>query len=136
MNWIDADAHVVESLHTWDYLEPSERKFRPAKTQYWLIDGKIRGVCSKVLTAEQFAELSRTKGRKMDQPQEARSMENVETRVRHLDELGIATPLSSWTSAQIGRKSMWLCAALTTDGWRISGSKEKEGYAGCVRSHF
>ena len=29
MGWVDADAHVVESPHTWDYLTPSERKFRP-----------------------------------------------------------------------------------------------------------
>jgi hypothetical protein len=27
MGWIDADAHVVESAHTWDYLTPSENKF-------------------------------------------------------------------------------------------------------------
>jgi hypothetical protein len=26
---IDADAHVIETEHTWDYLEASERKFRP-----------------------------------------------------------------------------------------------------------
>ena len=26
---IDADAHVIETEHTWDYLEESERKFRP-----------------------------------------------------------------------------------------------------------
>ena len=26
---IDADAHVIETQLTWDYLEPSERKYRP-----------------------------------------------------------------------------------------------------------
>ncbi len=26
---IDADAHVVETERTWDYLEPSEQKYRP-----------------------------------------------------------------------------------------------------------
>ena len=29
MGWVDADAHVVESPLTWDYLLPSEQKFRP-----------------------------------------------------------------------------------------------------------
>ena len=29
MGWIDADAHVVESPQTWEYLTPSENKFRP-----------------------------------------------------------------------------------------------------------
>ena len=50
---IDADAHVVESEHTWDYLDPSDRQYRPqplesredagVKLQFWLIDGKVRG---------------------------------------------------------------------------------------------
>ena len=52
MGWIDADAHVVESPRTWDYLMPSEAKFRPmlfrpeGETQkaHWVIDGKIRGL--------------------------------------------------------------------------------------------
>ena len=26
---IDADAHVIETEHTWDYLDTSERKYRP-----------------------------------------------------------------------------------------------------------
>ena len=26
---IDADAHVLETEHSWDFLEPSEEKFRP-----------------------------------------------------------------------------------------------------------
>jgi hypothetical protein len=29
MGWVDADAHVVESPLTWDYLTPAEKKFRP-----------------------------------------------------------------------------------------------------------
>ena len=30
LNVIDADAHVVENEHTWDYLEGSEKKYRPS----------------------------------------------------------------------------------------------------------
>ena len=50
---IDADAHVIETEHTWDYLEPSEQKFRPRLfyspddarrgRSNWVIDDKIRG---------------------------------------------------------------------------------------------
>src|ERR1041385_8672327 len=50
---IDADAHVVESARTWEYMDPSDKQFRPipletpeeagVKLQYWLIDGKVRG---------------------------------------------------------------------------------------------
>jgi hypothetical protein len=49
---IDADAHVVETERTWDYLEPSEQKYRPllyasphdSVSQYWLIDNQVRGL--------------------------------------------------------------------------------------------
>jgi hypothetical protein len=29
MATIDADAHVVESEHTWDDMDPADRKYRP-----------------------------------------------------------------------------------------------------------
>ena len=69
MATIDADAHVVESEHTWDYMDPAERKYRPllvapdgareeqpvrsildtgSARSYWLIDGKIRGLARTV----------------------------------------------------------------------------------------
>ena len=44
---IDADAHVIETEHTWNYLNESESKYRPTiiasqdgRKQFWLIDGK------------------------------------------------------------------------------------------------
>ena len=45
---IDADAHVIENDHTWDFLEPSEAKYRPKVVsdpnnslfQYWEVDGR------------------------------------------------------------------------------------------------
>ena len=49
---IDADSHVIETERTWDYLEASEQRFRPALysspdnqlNQYWVIDSKARGL--------------------------------------------------------------------------------------------
>ena len=43
---IDADAHVVESERTWDYMDPEDAKYRPqlfscpdnAQDRYWVID--------------------------------------------------------------------------------------------------
>ena len=51
MPTIDGDAHVMEGPQTWEYCDPTERKFVPvllnpgpeADRQFWLIDGKIRG---------------------------------------------------------------------------------------------
>ncbi|HEY6997983.1 MAG TPA: hypothetical protein VH851_08645, partial [Candidatus Binatia bacterium] len=50
---IDADAHVVECARTWEFMDASERQYRPipletreeagVKLQFWLIDGKVRG---------------------------------------------------------------------------------------------
>jgi predicted TIM-barrel fold metal-dependent hydrolase len=97
MQLIDCDAHVVETPHTWGYLDRSEQKFRPqlvrpndeSTSEYWLIDGKLRGFARPVITAAGFAELSRRAGRNMETPQEARDMENVPARVAHMDELGV-----------------------------------------------
>ncbi len=54
MKVVDADAYVVESARSWDYMDPSERKYRPVsletreeagiKLHYWLIDAKVRGL--------------------------------------------------------------------------------------------
>ena len=96
---IDADAHVVETDATWDYLDPAEAQFRPiiaapksdpsSGREYWVIDGKIRGFPRQVVTAVDLAEASRRAGRNMEAPDEARQMENIGVRVRHMDELGI-----------------------------------------------
>ena len=52
MPTIDSDAHVVESEHTWDFMEPADQKYRPLIVrprgekggEYWFVDGKIRGL--------------------------------------------------------------------------------------------
>ena len=49
---IDADAHVVESEHTWDFLDKEDLQYRPqlfsspdnSQSRYWVIDGKIAGL--------------------------------------------------------------------------------------------
>ena len=46
---IDSDAHVVETEHTWDYMDPEDEKHRPQVVDdgnggaFWKIDGEIRG---------------------------------------------------------------------------------------------
>jgi len=94
---IDADAHVVESEATWDYLDPGDLKYRPTLTpsqgegtrQYWIIDGQVRGLARPVLTAHSMQQFSTNAGRNAITPQEAREVENVDTRLRHMDELGV-----------------------------------------------
>ena len=97
MPTIDADAHVVESEHTWDYMEAADRKYRPVivrpsgeqGSEYWFIDGKIRGLVRIVMTARELDEVADRTGRVMFTPRETREMENVEARLKHMDELGV-----------------------------------------------
>jgi predicted TIM-barrel fold metal-dependent hydrolase len=93
MGAIDADAHVIETVQTWKYLEGDERRFTPqlmtqnfgeellsnegiAVRDFWVIEGRAHGKDRNVGT---------------DTPQESREMLSVETRLAHMDELGIET---------------------------------------------
>jgi predicted TIM-barrel fold metal-dependent hydrolase len=94
---IDADAHVIETEHTWDYLEPSEKNYRPQlfhnpadeTRQYWVIDDKIRGFRFPTLSEQQLRDFSDRAGRNFTTPQAARELDDVELRLKHMDELGI-----------------------------------------------
>ena len=80
---IDADAHVLETEQTWEYMDGAERKYRPqivatsgadSKNEYWLVDGTLRLRSGNV-------------GR--NTPQASREMRDVPTRLKHMDDLGV-----------------------------------------------
>jgi predicted TIM-barrel fold metal-dependent hydrolase len=76
---IDADAHVIETEHTWEYGEPSEEKLMPkALTQggvdYWLIDDRL------FLRRRNFGH---------NTPVASQELRDVSARLRHMDELEI-----------------------------------------------
>jgi predicted TIM-barrel fold metal-dependent hydrolase len=99
MKIIDADAHVVESAHTWDYMDPSEKQFRPVsletreeagvKLQYWLIDGKVRGFRFPAFSATELARLAQRTGRRFEGNQESRELGNVDLRLAYMDGNGV-----------------------------------------------
>jgi uncharacterized protein len=85
MRTIDADAHVLEAPHTWDYMQPAERDFRPRVVmapapdggpdiEWWEIDGYMRPKGTNVGE---------------DTPEASREMKDVELRLHHMDELGV-----------------------------------------------
>jgi predicted TIM-barrel fold metal-dependent hydrolase len=94
---IDADAHVLESEHTWDYLDADDRKYRPqlvsprgdAKSERWLIDGKLRGLRPLSLNEQELARQSERTGRDVVTAKAARQMDDVTLRLRDMDRLGI-----------------------------------------------
>ena len=84
MSVIDADAHVLETEHTWSYMLESERALKPrivptpndtsSGGESWLIDGLYLGKARNV---------------GHETPKEAREMDDVKARLQHMDELGI-----------------------------------------------
>ncbi len=89
---IDSDTHVIETEHTWEYMDESDAKYRPQiveagdGTKYWLIDGKLRGRARGPVAAKG---ISANVKRKMVTDDAKRYMENIPGRLSHMDELGI-----------------------------------------------
>jgi len=83
MTVIDADAHVVECEHTWDFLEPHEQALRPTLVNvpgqtgrnalWWYIDGRLANTGPVAFNETVKA---------------IRELEDVPGRLRHMDELG------------------------------------------------
>ena len=80
MSTIDADAHVIETERTWEQMQGSEAKFRPALVdaaggrKQWSIDGR---------------RFSRGVNVNPEIPPAVREMRDIEARLRHMDELEI-----------------------------------------------
>lgn len=99
MQIIDADAHVVESARTWEFMDPSEKPYCPVsletreeagvKLQFWLIDGKVRGLRFPKFSAAELERRSQQTGRKFADNQESREMGNVDLRIEYMDRTGV-----------------------------------------------
>jgi predicted TIM-barrel fold metal-dependent hydrolase len=105
---VDADAHVIETDHTWDYLDPEHEKFRPkpspatdgSRREFWTIDGQFAGLRLPTFTEEELASRSIRSGRLMTSARAAREMDDVEFRLKAMDNLGI--------DIQILYNTMWI----------------------------
>src|SRR2546426_9980893 len=94
---IDADTHVIETDHTWNYLDTSEHQFRPfvisprgeGGREYWYIVIKSRALARHAATAPHVSALVAKLGRKMAAPQEPRGGESVEVRLKLMDQLRV-----------------------------------------------
>lgn len=105
---IDSDAHVVETEHTWDYLEPAEAKYRPKLfsspdepgREYWVIDGRIAGFRFATLSEKELEAQSARTGRLVTSTATEREMGDVGLRLSGMDHLGI--------DVQILHNSLWI----------------------------
>jgi predicted TIM-barrel fold metal-dependent hydrolase len=80
MGVIDADAHVIETQHTWSFMLEDERRFAPEllisnnnKVEYWRVDDRVFPNSNLGLNV----------------PQESRDLTDVAARLAHMDSLGI-----------------------------------------------
>jgi uncharacterized protein len=105
---IDADAHVVETEQTWNYLDGADKKFRPqlfssadnSAMQYWFCEGKAIGFRPPTLTEQELIALSKETGRELKTEVGARELRDVELRLQHMDRLGI--------DVQVLFNTMWI----------------------------
>jgi predicted TIM-barrel fold metal-dependent hydrolase len=109
---VDADAHVIETEHTWDFLEPDESKYRPVRvaptnnprgTPQWMVEGELRGAGAARPPHEVQAGIGRTSWGVIIPPGTA-ELEDVDTRLRHMDEIG--TDIQVMHTSIFGSSSM------------------------------
>lgn len=142
---IDADAHVIETEHTWDYLQPSERKYRPklfsttedATRQYWVIDDKIAGFRFPTLSERELHEFAQRAGRNFETPQAARELDDVDLRLKHMDELGIDVQVlhnTFWIERITTRPDAEVALCRSWNRWLAEISKKSQGrlFYSCV----
>lgn len=142
---IDADAHVIETERTWDYLDPSDRKYRPklfttaedATRQYWVIDDKIAGFRFPTLSEPELHEFAERAGRNFETPQAARQLDDVGLRLKHMDELGIDVQVlhnTFWIERITTRPEAEVALCRSWNRWLADITKQSRGrlYYSCV----
>jgi predicted TIM-barrel fold metal-dependent hydrolase len=94
MRIIDADTHVIETERTWHYMDESDAKVQPLELtgangrRFLAIDGRIRPAAAQEVRPESRSEVISGRNRTTEA---SRTMEDVDARLRHMDELGIDT---------------------------------------------
>ncbi len=142
---IDADAHVIETERTWDYLDPLDRKYRPklfttaedATRQYWVIDDKIAGFRFPTLSERELHEFAERAGRNFETPQAARQLDDVGLRLKHMDELGIDVQVlhnTFWIERITTRPEAEVALCRSWNRWLADITKQSRGrlYYSCV----
>ena len=142
---IDADAHVIETNRTWDYLAASEQNFRPKlysapedpTRQYWVIDDKIAGFRFLTLSERELHEFAERAGRNFETPQAARELDDVDLRLKHMDELGIDVQVlhnTFWIERITTRPDAEVALCRSWNRWLREISKKSRGrlFYSCV----
>lgn len=133
MGSIDADAHVIETTKTFEYMDEAHKKYRPmvvemvegntirsneggAQKRFWVIDGRVQPMEGNVGS---------------NTSEESREMRDVAARLKHMDELEIDVQvlfptvfLRAWTQNE--QVEYALCKSYNrwlADIWSKSGNR-------------
>jgi predicted TIM-barrel fold metal-dependent hydrolase len=133
MGSIDADAHVIETTKTFDYMDEAHKKYRPmvvqlvdgntvlsnegsAQKRFWVIDGRVQPMEGNIGS---------------NTSEESREMRDVSARLKHMDELEIDVQvlyptvfLRAWTQNE--QVEYALCCSYNrwlADIWSKSGDR-------------
>ncbi|MDH3242502.1 MAG: amidohydrolase [Alphaproteobacteria bacterium] len=90
MTIIDADAHVVETTETWSYMTGEDEAFRPQIFKRTGTDGAptAAGKGGKEYWVIDERPIAKGANQGEDVPADSRDMVSVQSRLRHMDELG------------------------------------------------
>jgi len=146
---IDADAHVIETERTWDYLDESDRKYRPRlystpnepTRQYWVLEDKIAGFRFLTLNERELREFADRAGRNFATPQAARELDDVELRLKHMDELGIDVQVlhnTFWIEQVTTNRQAEVAVCRSWNRWLADISQKSHGrlFYSCVVPAF
>ncbi len=119
MPTVDADAHVIETERTWEFMEKSDQKYRPILAEdrtnpernYWIINGEVRGQGTARVNVKKFKEFSAKAGRNVIARPEAAEMEDVDARLEQMDETGV--------DIQVLHTTLFLQQSTTDPRWEI-----------------
>ena len=135
---IDADAHVVESEHTWDFLDKEDLQYRPqlfsspdnSQSRYWVIDGKIAGLRLPTPSERELEIMSERAGRDLVTAADARHLDDVSLRLRHMDDLGVDIQIlhnTLWISDVTRRPEVDRALCKAWNKWMASAWKQSDG---------
>jgi predicted TIM-barrel fold metal-dependent hydrolase len=135
---IDADAHVIETEATWDYLEGDERRFRPNRvsgasdpnSEYWIVDGKVAGPPLSTRSDAFVEKAQAAHSRNVTTPTAARKLEDIDVRLAHMTELGVDVQVlynSLWIASVTDRPDTQVALTRSWNRWLADIWKEGKG---------
>jgi predicted TIM-barrel fold metal-dependent hydrolase len=133
MGYIDADAHVIECEETWDYLDPSERQYRPVAVEVpSTVGGKepIRLYLIGETFCRRFPTDCRSPVGGTGYSSEISHLENPAARLRDMDAVGIDAQVvisTNFIAAQVANPLVEAAIARSWNRWIADRTADGQG---------